>query len=153
MKIELQSDGEPAIKLLLKRVAESRPDGMTLLRHSIPGNPQSNGGAERWVQTVKGATRTVQFAFGKMLGKRILSRSKWGSLCLRHAVWLRNRTHKRPDGKTPWEVIHESPYTGKIFRFGELVLAKPNRPRAGMENPWEEGVWVGRRVGDDGHIH
>jgi hypothetical protein len=152
-KIELQSDSEPAIKKLLEEVAKARPNGMTNLRCSPPGHHQSNGGVERWIQTAVGQSRCFRASLKKHMGKDILGNSPWGSLAFRHASWIYNRTHLRPDGRSPWEVVHEKPYANRIFEFGELVMGKPfQKDPAKLEEKFVPGVWVGKRIDDDNHV-
>ena len=84
-KIELQSDGEPAITGLLREIARRRT-AETLVRTSPPGHHQSQGGVERWVQTIQGTSRTFRLVLEEEMKKPVLASSTWGALRIRRGM-------------------------------------------------------------------
>eukprot|EP00972_Heterocapsa_arctica_P089153 13146717-Heterocapsa_arctica.AAC.1 len=71
-----------------------------------------------------------------------------------HANWLHNRFQVKVSGLTPFEDQHQRPYRGKLFEFGQLVLARKTSAldQAKLESRWIPGVWLGRRPNADDHL-
>ena len=141
----VQSDGEPAIKAVVRAVAQtrSRLGRRTVQRTTPVGDHQANGAAERAVQTVRRLSNCLLVHFEEMHGKlppdadlRAWSHS--------HASFLYNRFNVLAGPqRTPYEIA----YGGKQFQqklcvFGEVVFGKVPRTHK-AESPWILGMWVG----------
>jgi hypothetical protein len=119
------------------------------------GSHESNGGAERAVQTVRGLARVYLDALQAKTGcTEMPASSPWWSWAIRHAAWAYNRFHVRQDMKcTPYTKLRWSVYQQPLVAFGELVLAR--RPGAHLhkaESWFVYGAWVGRDARSDEHI-
>ena len=143
--IIVQSDGEPAIKAVVRAVAQTRSKlGRRTVQRTTPvGDHQANGAAERAVQTVRRLSNCLLVHFEEMHGKlppdadlRAWSHS--------HASFLYNRFNVLAGPqRTPYEIA----YGGKQFQqklcvFGEVVFGKVPRTYK-AESPWILGMWVG----------
>ena len=102
LKLTLQTDGEPALvkfaESLSSRLASEEDDpGVTraACQVSPKGSHQSNGAAERALQTLRGLARVYLRVIAERRGKPIELDDAWWSWALRHAAWVYNRFHKK----------------------------------------------------------
>ena len=143
--IIVQSDGEPAIKAVVRAVAQTRSKlGRRPVQRTTPvGDHQANGAAERAVQTVRRLSNWLLVHFEEMRGKLPPDADlrAWSHL---HASFLYNRFNVLAG---PQRTPYETAYGGKQFQqklcvFGEVVFGKvPGTYKA--ESPWILGMWVG----------
>ena len=157
-RLILQTDGEPALMALSHAVrdrviADGRAQQVTC-QVSPVGSHQSNGGAERAVQTVRGIARVYLEQVKERTGITFDPKSCWWSWALRHAAWVYNRFHVRKDTRqTPYSKIRMRNYAQPVLPFGELVLAR--RPGAHLwksQTQFVYGCWLGRDAHTDEHI-
>ena len=161
-KCVLQSDGEPSLVAYRDAVRErylkdAAPGAVELVtcRVSPVGSHESNGGAERAVQTLRGLARVYLDSMQSKTGcEGLPAASPWWSWALRHAAWTYNRFHVRHDTRcTPYTKLRWRVYQQPLVTFGELVLAR--RPGAHLqkaESWFVYGAWVGRDSRNDEHI-
>ena len=160
-KLALRSDGEPAITLLCEKVkarvlAKREGDIDALMLDISPRDShQSNGAAERAIQTTRGLMRTLISHLKRNTNANITSRSAWTSWAIRHAAWLRTRFHRRKDegNLTAYERLKNTRYHQPILIFGEMVVAR--RPGAHLQkfaSQHVEGLWLGRDSKTDEHL-
>ena len=102
----------------------------------------------------QGTSRTFRLVLEEKMKKPVLASSPWGALCIRHGMWVHSRSHVRPDGRTPYQIVHGHPYVTEVLEFGTLVLAKTRKSgEAGkMTDRWMNGVWVGKSATTDCHL-
>ena len=151
-KLMMRSDGEPAIRDLLKKVAHMRASE-TLLEHSPVGDSKANGRAERAVQAVEKQVRVLNISTEENLGKFSVMHPVFPWLVL-HAADVMTKFKVRPDGLTAYEAIKGRDYSGAMLEFCSAVLYRATAKVQGgiMEPRWLQGIWVGKRFGSEEHI-
>ena len=94
-RLELRSDGEPAILDLMTavktRLKRNVDYGKVLAQASPRESHQSNGGVERAIQTLRGIARVYMHYLEKKSNSKLRGDSEWWSWAIRHAVWVYNR--------------------------------------------------------------
>ena len=104
----------------------------TILENSRVHDSQSNGTAERAVQTVEGIVRTIKLALERRIGKKIPSTHPLMTWLVEHAVDVDNKYSVGTDGRTAYEKSHCELYHGEMFEFGRRVFhMSPGRPQEG----------------------
>ena len=108
---------------------------------------QSNGGAERMVQTFRNQIKAYKIQIEKNSGITIKGNSPLLTWLPRRAAWQYTRFHKRQDSTTTtaFEKIRHMSYQNPIVLVGEPVACR--RPGAlvhKLESAWFEGIWLGR---------
>ena len=103
----VKADQEPAIVLLLERVAQERAangaKGRTIIEHSPKYSSKSNGVVERAIRSVEEQMRTMRSAAEGRLGvKWEHAHSVWAWIA-EYASFLLNRFEVGHDGKTAYE--------------------------------------------------
>ena len=139
-KILIRSDGEPAIKDLLVKVAELRAPE-TVLENTPKGDSRSNGRAERAVQSVEKQTRVLKIATEDNLGKFSVKHRAFSWLVM-HAADVLTKFCVGPDGLTAYERIKGRAYSGLMLEFGQAILYKTSAKVQGgiMEPRWAKGI-------------
>ena len=149
-----QSDNERSCKQLLKAIQQVRAQlGLkTEVRTCGVGQHQSNGMAERAIQSVR--------RLGNCIRKQCEERARihvWGTSelypwCFRHASWLMNRFRVlEPEKMTSYELMYGRKYSGAICMFGESVLYKSSSPYKG-DDIFKRGVWAGKSHWSETHV-
>ena len=153
-KVIVKCDQENALVDLVKAIAKCRGDKETVVEHSKAKDSQTNGVAERAVQSIEGLVRTMKFALEKRLGVQISSSHPLMAWIVEHAAETLNRFHVGPDGRTPFERIKGKAYKGEVVEFGRIIYHRhPGRVEGGsMEPRWSEGVWLGKTAKSDENI-
>ena len=108
---------------------------------------QSNGGAERMVQTIRNQIKAYKIQIEKNSGITIKADSPLLTWLPRHAAWQSTRFHKIQDSTTTMS------YQSPILLVGEAVACR--RPGAlvnKLESAWLEGIWIGRDSKTDEHL-
>ena len=141
----LQSDGEPAIKAVARAVAAARSKlGKKTVQGTTPvAAHQSNGGAERAVQTVRRLGTCLFHALELKAGTFPADTplKLWAQV---HGAFLYNRFHVLPGVlQTPYELAYGGrKFTKALCVFGETVFGQVLRTHKG-EPRWIKGLWVG----------
>ena len=154
--IRLKTDGEPALVQVQERIAEKR--GQATIPENPPAyDPQSNGEAERAVQEVKAQLRATKLGLEARLGATIRVESPILEWMIPHAAHTINRYLVGKDGRTAYYRIHGRHFHGRVFEFGEQVLAKPKRKRKQLKQRtldarMVEATWVGYSARSNEHI-
>ena len=123
-KIFLMSDGEPATIALQQALAKARPGCKTMMRNSLPYNPQSNGGAQKAAQDVIDIARRLVLALEARLRLKLdltLPVVRW---LIRHAAFIITRYQVGHDGHTAWRRLTGKAWNGTVAEFGEQVFGK-----------------------------
>lgn len=153
--IRVRTDQEPAAKQMAKLLAVARRPARTIVEESPVKSSSSMGAVERWAQTVGGLARTYVAAAARRWGRKALAAAPLFAWAMRHAAWVHNRYHVRPSGKTPYEAVHGSPYTGVVHAFTEPVLIRrpgAEQPFARLDLRWSPGLWLGRQSSSGEHV-
>ena len=153
-KVILKCDQEAALVDLAKAIARIRKEVETVIEHSKAKDSQTNGVAERAVQSVEGLVRTMKFALEKRLGVQICSSHPLMAWIVEHAAETLNRFHVGQDGRTPFERVKGKAYKGEVVEFGRVIYHRhPGKVEGGsMEPRWSEGVWLGKNARSDEHM-
>ncbi|CAE7436535.1 unnamed protein product [Symbiodinium sp. CCMP2592] len=142
----VQSDGEPAIKAVVRAVAAARARlGRKTVQRTTPvAAHESNGAAERTVQTIRrlvGACMLLGFELqkGKLAPDTPLK--MWSQV---HAAFVRNRFHVIPGlQQTPFEIAFGGKrFDQKLCEFGDTVYGQVFRTNK-AEPRWVKAIWVG----------
>ena len=105
-ELRLKADTESSIKVILNRIKElkeSRGNNKVHIDPAIPGQPQTNGVAEKAVQDVTTQVRKYKVALETRLGKPILARSVVFKWIVRHVADTINRHTVGHDGRVPFQ--------------------------------------------------
>ena len=151
-KVILQTDQEPGIMDLVKAVASKRK-GTVILQTTPRYSSSSNGGVERFHQSMQGLARTWKCSLERMYNINLKAKDTLVKWLVRHA-WIVTRYQKGvADDKTPFERVKEKKYTSDLLPFGERVLYRePGDHVAKLQEKWNDGLWLGRSSSSDEHI-
>ena len=128
----------------IKRLAADGELSQAVPEKSAVSGRQSNGLAERSVQTVEDLMRCYKLAFDDHLGQTTAAKSPLFRRLVEHAAAVHKRTATGPDGMTPYQEIHGRPSSTRAIVFGEKVLFYiPKRKRAKLDKRYDEGVYLG----------
>ena len=152
-KIILKADQEPAIQAVAQEVKRLRKEE-TILEASKKYDSQSNGIAERAVQTIECQVRTMLLALERRLKSRVSVHHRILPWLVEHAADTINRFAVSSDGRTAFERVKGKRYHGEVVEFGRKIMYKiPRKPEGGsMEERWVPGVWLGKRYLSDEHL-
>ena len=153
-KAMLKSDQEPALLDLVNAMVKKRKHAVTLKEKAKARDSQSNGYAERAVQSVEGMTRTLKLNLERNLGRHVPCAHPVMMWLVEHSAEVLNRYLVGRDGKTAYEKLKGKKYRGEMYEFGIAVLHRhPGKPEGGrMTARWDDGIWLGKTVGSDEHI-
>ena len=152
-EILMKCDQEAALTDLVKGMKRIRRAPI-IVEHSKAKDSQSNGRAERGVQTVEGITRTLKLALERRLGVGIPCSHPIMSWLIPHGAETVNKCQVGQDGRTAWERVRGKKYRGEVLEFGRRVHHRfPGKPAGGvMDRRWGYGIWLGKRACSDEHI-
>ena len=124
----IRSDGEPATKGLLNRVADLR-NGETILDNSPVGDSRANGEAERAVQSVQKQTHMIKLATERDYKCKIGVDHFCFPWMVEHCADLLDKCVVGKDGLTAYARTKYCKYGGLMFPFGTQVLYRiPEKP-------------------------
>ena len=147
----LKADNENAAKAVKDKVQKIRSSlGLTTtLQESIPYDHESNGAAERSIQTVRRHANTLLDELRERTQLSLPHDHPIVSWAFRHASWLLNRFAVSSSTKrTPHEVIQGYPYSGKLVPFGTVVMAKRLKVTKKGDRIWNAGIFLGKTEQD-----
>ena len=152
-RVSLKSDQEPALVDLIKEVKAKRDKLMkeTILENSKAYDSQSNGTAERAVQSVERIVRTHKLALEKKLQKRIPSTHPVMTWLVEHGVDILNKFLVGADGRTAYERGRGKSYKGEMYQFGRKIFhMHPGKHSGGSMKPrWSTGIFLGKLYKSD----
>lgn len=150
--IILMADGERSTRQILRAVQHCRAQlGLhTEVRTTGKDQHQSNGQAERTVQSVRKLANCLRGFAEAKAGAKIRGGSHVYPWSFRHAAWLMTR-FRVIAGRTSYEMMFDREYKGKVVLFGESVMYKDVTALKG-EAVYKRGVWVGKSFWSDSHI-
>jgi len=120
-KLKIRSDQEPALKALIGMVKEKWPHRI-LVEESPLYSSQSNGRAERAIQTVRRLAASIRMAVELRIGMAFDSGMIVWPWLIRHTAWLHNRFHVKYNGRTCYEELYQTRYKNEVVAFGKSVL-------------------------------
>jgi hypothetical protein len=151
----LQSDGDPGIMSLMKKVANLlNASGVKASCRKTPArDPQSNGAAESAVCSIKKMVATLVSVINVNYEMRLSPRHWLFAWLVRHAAWSISRfTPKGPSKHSAYFAVHGHNYSGMLIPYGECVNAKiVRRKKSGSKHMtlWKKGVFVGKEEHSD----
>jgi len=153
-QVVIKGDQEPALVSVIEEVVKLRGSDRTIPEYSPVGESQSNGLAERGVQTIEGLVRSHKLELEKKLGESIDVEMPVMSWLVEHCADLQNKYHVHADGRTSWERLKGKKHHGEILEFGQRVLHRlPGKTHGGLlAARWMPGVWLGKRFTSEEHI-
>ena len=132
-KIILRADQENAIQAVTQMIQRKRK-GETLLEASKKYDSQSNGMAERGVQTIECQVRTMLIALEGRLEGKVSVFHPVVTWLVEHAADTINKFAVAPDGRTAYERVKGKRYKGEMIEFGRKVMYKiPCKPEGGAD--------------------
>ena len=154
--MKLKIDGELALVQVQEAVFERR--GHATIPDNPPGyDPKANGEAERTVQEVKAQLRALKLGLEARIGRTVRAEEPILEWMIPHAGQTINRYLVSKDGRTAYYRIHCRDFHGRVFEFGEQVLAKPKRRKTFFKNKtldarMLEATWVGYSSRSNEHL-
>ena len=126
----LKSDRENALMDIIRQVAQIRP-GRTQIETGALGDSQSNGRAERAVQSVEMMTRTLKLVIEARIGHQLPVECAFFTWVIRHAADLYNKYQVGRDRQTPYQRARGRLYTGELLQIGSLRMYRVSGPVQG----------------------
>ena len=145
----VKSDQESSMKALREAVANGSP--AEVVTEDAPkgdAHGQSNGEAERAVQTIQGMVRTLVAQIELKTGETLANTSPIISWAVEHASHLHllfSKDTEVKDGLTPFQRIKGRAWQVQLPCFGEVVEFR-KRTESKAEPRWDSGVFLGIRV-------
>ena len=148
--INLKADNEGTMKKLKQIILKQRSAlGLgTTLQDAVSGQKETNGMAERAIQTVRRQDLTLIQGLQEQAKVLIAHTHPLFSWAFRHAAWILNRYHRHSaTGMTPYEFVAGRPYEGTLCQFGESLMVLVNRTGVNVKKgdpQWLRGVFLGK---------
>ena len=148
-RLVLKSDQESSLKALREAVANGYPAEVTC--EDAPkgdAHGQSNGEAERAVQTIQGMVRTLVSHIEEKTGQPLGNTSPVIAWAVEHAATLHllfSKDTELKDGLTPFQRIKGRAWHIPLPCFGEIVEFR-KRTETKSEPRWESGIYLGTRI-------
>ena len=148
-----QADPEPAIRQIINACEACRSRlGLATEKRWVPrGSHQSNGQAEKAIQTIRTNGRTWRAFVESRVGAAIEGHRHFYPWIMRHAGFVYNRFAVNPKGATSFELLNGRSFRGQMVPLGEQVLYyHPTKHRGDLQ--WCRGVWLGIHERNGAHI-
>ena len=126
--------------------------GLATEKRWVPrGSHQSNGQAEKAIQTIRTNGRTLRAFVESRVGAAIEGHRHFYPWIMRHAGFVYNRFAVNPKGATSFELLNGRSFRGQMVPLGEQVLYyHPTKHRGDLQ--WCRGVWLGIHERNGAHI-
>ena len=147
----LKADNEGSCKAVKEQVQRKRGSlGLsTTLADSVPHAHETNGAAERALQTVRRLANTFLGAVRSKAKIDIPHSHPLVSWALKRSSWILNRFHKHSaTQRTAFEIMTGFPYSGKLIAFGSSVMAKRLKVKRKGDRLWNVGIFLGKTESD-----
>ena len=132
--VTIRADPEPACSALAESVKSlrNRIGVETHVEQTPVGEHQANY-SENAVEKIRQHVGTILSELEERLKISIKTFDPLHQWCWRHSSWLLQRFNVMQN-LTPWERLRETPYRGKIVKFGECVYLPVSRapPKASL---------------------
>ena len=126
-----------------------------MLRFASKTSHQSNGFVEAVHGHIQGLARCYQTQVETNTGVQLSANSPASPFAIRYAGFVLSRCTVRPDGRTPFQYLLETPHVSPLCMFGDSVFALiPDHEvrTAKLTNRWISGSWWGRDASSDEHL-
>ena len=128
--IILKGDRENSLVSILHQVARLR-GGRTQIERNATADSQSNGRAERAVQSIEMMTRTFKLDLEARVSACVPVDIALFTWLVRHAADVYNKRQIGRDHMTPYQRIRGRVYAGELVRFAAPVLYRISGPVQG----------------------
>ena len=144
-KVVVKTEQEAAIIDLLRVVAQQRGEARTIFTTAARSYSEGNGPAEEAVQSTEEMVRTLMVDLEERCGEKLSVTEPFFGWLMEHACDLLNKYNVRKNGKTAWEFLKSTPYTGDVYRFGAPVQHRLSGPVQGgvVHERWHDGIYLG----------
>ena len=144
-------DNEPSLKQLQDLLVRARQQlGLATCKAAPAAYSHGNSLCENSVQLVRNLACSLMHNVQKRLSTILSSEHGLWTWAMRHAAWLLNRFCP-VQGSTPFELVCNKQYRGKLCEFSEPVFAYCKTPFKG--NPkWQRMFCVGKVESQDSFI-
>jgi len=129
------SDGEPAILALLRQL-KTAWDGELVPEKSPEGESQSNGAAEKAVQSLKAQVRTVKDALEARIRQKVPDDHPLLSWMVEYAASVLRMFFVGVDGRTPYQRVSGRSAAALPAEFGERIFYMPSDHPTRNFQPW-----------------
>ena len=126
----LKGDRENSLMSILHQVARLRPL-RTQIERSALGDSQSNGRAERAVQSIEMMVRTFKLDLESRMGQRLPVSSALFTWVVRHSADVYNKRQVGRDRATPYQRARGRVYNGELLQFASKVMYRLSGPVQG----------------------
>ena len=127
-EVTLRGDQEPAIRDLLKAVAEHRAPAHTVVEHSPAYDSRANGFVERSVRSLEEMIRTHKLALESRVKAKIPVEHKIMAWVVEFATDVLNKFLVGRDGRTAYERTKGKKFRGEVFRFAQPIMLRVAGP-------------------------
>ena len=147
-RLVYMSDKESSLRAMLEASMNAMKATGTYVspvpEESSTGESQSNGRAERTVQSVEDHLRTMKGALEHRIAARIPSQHPVMKWMTEYTAVLMCKYAVHATGKTSYQELHGKRAREKLAEFGERVFYfVPKRRRAKLDLRWELGIYLG----------
>ena len=145
----VRSDQELAVMSIMEEVGKIRAQrggGRFVVENSPVGSSQSNGVAEKAIQSVQGQVQVLKLALEKRWGIKIPHRHSVIPWVVEYAAFLLNRYEVGHDGKTAYERLKGKRAKTLGIEFGEGVHWRMKQVKGvlgKLDSLWSDGVYLG----------
>ena len=142
--MNLKADDEGTM-MKLKQVIQKQRAALglgTVLQDADSGQKETNGMAERAIQTIRRQGTTLTRHLEARTGTYIAHTHPIFSWAFGHAAWTLSRYHRHTaTGMPPYEWLAGRPCEGQLAEFAESIMVLANRAGT-MANRKEDPIWL-----------
>ena len=147
----LRADNEGATRQILRVVVSARHKlGLPTRCMTAKVGDHSNCLVENAIGRIRALAGSLMDHVQKKLNTRFSSSHGLWSWAGRHACWILNR-FQTARGLTPYELLFQKPYNGRLAEFGEPVYAFVKTSRKG-EARWCKSLFLGKTDVQDSYL-
>ena len=113
------------------------------------------GLSKQYTDTHRDSRDAIRHKSRRTLAPQLSAMSLAIPFAVPYAGFVLSRFTVRPDGRTPFQCLLETPHVSPLCMFGELVctLTPDHEVRAAkLTNRWISGCWWGRDASSDEHL-
>ena len=141
--VTVRADSAPSCNALRESIKALRLKlGMQAHIEQVPKQEHQANYAESAIARLRQHAGTILHEFEESTGTKVGTFHPLHAWAWRHSGWLLQRYDVR-QGLTAWERVHQVPYSGKVVRFGEAMLARVRTATKGKPR-WMRALWLGK---------
>ena len=141
--VTVRADSAPSCNALRESIKALRLKlGMQAHIEQVPKQEHQANYAESAIARLRQHAGTILHEFEESTGTKVGIFHPLHAWAWRHSGWLLQR-YDVQQGLTAWERVHQVPYSGKVVRFGEAMLARVRTATKGKPR-WMRALWLGK---------